>query len=334
MNVAYLLAPEVIRKMKAHEHSVSIKEIANSPPSSRAQSIEPVKDQPVEEMMEEKNKTPKSLRFKLTVFFLCLISVVASMDAVIVAACLAAIAKDLSSTSIQSFWVGTSFLLSQTVTIPIYGTTSEIFGRKWTVITGIAVFMVGSILCATAKNVDWLIGARVVQGVGAGGIVQLVQVILSDITTMQERGLYMALSSAAWAVGTNIGVSFMLYSLPFFDSRISHYPRSPSVEQSVLMQAGPGSSGSMCLSASSASSVSFIRSTSNETPLRLPRSSRESTGLDLLSSFLPQLSFWSASHLVGFLHHGLPLKSLHPLSLALLSGDFSSMSKVTLPLNL
>jgi len=54
--------------------------------------------------------------------------------------------------------------------------------------------------------VNWLIGARVLQGVGAGGVVQLVQVILSDITTMEERGLYIAMSMSAWAVGTNIGV--------------------------------------------------------------------------------------------------------------------------------
>jgi MFS family permease len=149
---------------------------------------------------------PKSLKFKLSVFFLCLISVVAAMDAVIVAACLAAIAESLKSTSIQSFWIGTSFLLAQTITIPIYGTTSEIFGRKWVIITGITLFLLGSILCGSAKTVNWLIGARVVQGVGSGGIVQLVQVILSDITTMEERAKYIAMSMAAWAVGTNIGV--------------------------------------------------------------------------------------------------------------------------------
>lgn len=78
----------------------------------------------------EAKSQPKSLRFKLTVFFLCTVTVVGSMDAVIVAACLQAIAEDLNSSSIESFWVGTSFLLAQTVMIPIYGSTSEIFGRK------------------------------------------------------------------------------------------------------------------------------------------------------------------------------------------------------------
>lgn len=148
----------------------------------------------------------KSLKFKLTVFFLAVVTLIASMDAVIVGSCLAAIAKDLQSSSVESFWVGTSFLLAQTVTIPPYGTTSEIFGRKGPILIATAIFTVGSVLCATAQNVRWLIGARVVQGIGAGGMVQLVQVILSDISTMSERGLYMAIAALAWSLGTNMGI--------------------------------------------------------------------------------------------------------------------------------
>lgn len=158
---------------------------------------------PESDLSDEKN--PKSLQFKLTVFFLCAVSFIASLDAVIVGACLASIAQDIGGTSNESFWIGTSFLLAQTVTIPIYGTTSEVFGRKWPILIAISIFTLGSILCATAQSVSWLIGARVVQGVGAGGALQLVQVILSDITTMEERGLFMALAAIAWALGTNIG---------------------------------------------------------------------------------------------------------------------------------
>ncbi|KAL9623221.1 MAG: hypothetical protein Q9160_002536 [Pyrenula sp. 1 TL-2023] len=159
----------------------------------------------------QEEKKPKSLQFKLTVFFLCSVTVVASMDAVIVGACLEAIAKDLKSSSIESFWVGTSFLLAQTVMIPIYGTTSEVFGRKWPILTAVSIFTFASILCATAKNITWLIGARVLQGIGAGGMIQLVQVILSDISTMSERGLYMAFAALAWSFGTNIGYKLIFH---------------------------------------------------------------------------------------------------------------------------
>ena len=127
----------------------------------------------VELVSQSKSKEKsKSLEFKLTVLFLCGLSAVAAMDTVIVGAALAAIASDLNTTSVEAFWVGTSYLLSQTVMIPVFGNVSEIFGRKWTMITAVAIFIFGSILCATAKWVGWLIAGRTVQGVGAGGIVK------------------------------------------------------------------------------------------------------------------------------------------------------------------
>lgn len=71
----------------------------------------------------------------------------------------------------------------------------------------IVVFLIGSILCATAQNMEWLIAARVVQGLGGGGCLTLTTVIISDITTLRERPKYLALGAFAWALGTNIGVS-------------------------------------------------------------------------------------------------------------------------------
>ncbi|KAI9167993.1 MFS general substrate transporter [Paramyrothecium foliicola] len=150
-----------------------------------------------ESSSDNDEKSPKSLKFKLTVFFLCAVAVIGSMDAVNVGAFLAAIAADLESTSIEAFWVGTAFLLGQTVTIRIYGTTSDIFGRKWPILTAVAIFTFASILCATAQNITWLIAGRVVQGIGASGMIQLVQVILSDISTMSEPGLYKAFAALA-----------------------------------------------------------------------------------------------------------------------------------------
>jgi Major Facilitator Superfamily len=104
----------------------------------------------------------KSFHFKLTILSLCIVTIAGSMDAVIVAACLSAIADDLGGNSVESFWIGTSFLLTQTVTIPIYGTLSDVFGRKWLVLGAVGVFLTGSVLCATAESMEWLIAARVV----------------------------------------------------------------------------------------------------------------------------------------------------------------------------
>ncbi|PGH10941.1 hypothetical protein AJ79_05187 [Helicocarpus griseus UAMH5409] len=161
-------------------------------------------EKPTEPSSVEKPK--KSLAFYLTVSSLCLVSVISSLDSIIITAVLPSIAKDLPSTTVQLFWCGTGFLLAQTVTIPLYGSFSDIFGRKWALNLALGIFTFGSILCATAKNMQWLVAARVVKGLGAGGNLSLVSVIISDITSLQERGMYLSLVSLAWAIGTIAGV--------------------------------------------------------------------------------------------------------------------------------
>ncbi|KAF3060693.1 hypothetical protein CFAM422_010852 [Trichoderma lentiforme] len=151
----------------------------------------------------------KSFKFKVTVFMLCLTSVSVAMDSVIVAATLAAITSSLKGNSLEAFWVGTSYLLAQTVAVPIYGSISDILylsGRKWVMVFAIAIFLLGSILCGCAQNMNWLVAARVVQGLGGGGCLTLTTVILSDITTLRERPKYLSMGAFAWALGTNIGV--------------------------------------------------------------------------------------------------------------------------------
>lgn len=153
---------------------------------------------------------PKSARFHATIVFLCIASIVASMDSVIIGPCLSAIAADLHTTSLETFWIGTSYLLSCTVTIPIYGAMSNIFGRKPLMMIGLALFLFASILCSTAKNGAWLVGARTVQGMGGGALLNLVYVIISDITTMRERGKYLAFAALSWGLGVSGGVSLTL----------------------------------------------------------------------------------------------------------------------------
>ncbi|PGH12256.1 hypothetical protein AJ80_06770 [Polytolypa hystricis UAMH7299] len=148
----------------------------------------------------------RSVRFYLCIFWLCLVSVMVALDSVIVAAILPIIAEELGGTTNQLFWCGTGFLLAQTVTIPLYGSASDIFGRKWTANFSIALFTFASILCATAKTLQWLVAARAVQGLGAGGVVSLTSVIISDMSTLRERGKFTALIGMAWAIGTIGGV--------------------------------------------------------------------------------------------------------------------------------
>lgn len=105
---------------------------------------------------------PKSLAFKLAFLSLCACNFISILDTVIVAAALPVIAVALNSTSGQAYWCGTGFLFAATVCQPVYGALSEVFGRKLCLVVALSIFTIGSILCATAQNISWLITARIV----------------------------------------------------------------------------------------------------------------------------------------------------------------------------
>ncbi|KAI1609768.1 major facilitator superfamily domain-containing protein [Exophiala viscosa] len=98
-------------------------------------------------------------------------------------------------------WVGSAFALAQTVVLPIYTQAGTFFGRKWTLLCAISIFLFGSILCGCADSMTVLIAGRVVQGVGAGGILTLVYIIIGT----WDRGKYQGLIGATWAVASAVG---------------------------------------------------------------------------------------------------------------------------------
>ena len=128
------------------------------------------------------------------------------MDSVIVAFALPEITAELGGTGSQAFWCGTGFLLAQTTMMPLYGSMSEIFGRKWVVLTALAIFFFGSILCASAQSMQWLIAARVVQGLGGGGLEVRVIIVMTDLFSLNERGKYGGMVAGSWSLGIMMGV--------------------------------------------------------------------------------------------------------------------------------
>ncbi len=98
----------------------------------------------------------------------------AALDQTIVATALPTIGRQFRDVSSLS-WVITAYLLASTAVAPVFGTLSDIYGRKATIITAMTLFMVGSILCAVAPNMPVLILARGLQGLGGGGILPIVQ---------------------------------------------------------------------------------------------------------------------------------------------------------------
>lgn len=102
-------------------------------------------------------------------------------------------------------WVVTSFILSSTIMMPIYGKLSDLLGRKVLLVVAIVVFMLGSIMGALAWNIEFLIVARVVQGLGGGGLMILSQAVIADVVPARERGFYMGIMGGVFAFSSVAG---------------------------------------------------------------------------------------------------------------------------------
>src|ERR1700742_1794349 len=121
----------------------------------------------------------------------------AALDQTIVATALPTIGRQFQDVSSLS-WVITAYLLASTAVAPVFGTLSDIYGRRAMIIAALSLFIVGSVLCALAPNMPVLILARGLQGIGGGGIMPIVQTVISDVVTPRERGQYQAYFSGVW----------------------------------------------------------------------------------------------------------------------------------------
>ena len=127
----------------------------------------------------------------------------AALDQTIVATALPTIGRQFQDVSNLS-WVITAYLLASTAVAPVFGTLSDIYGRRAMIIAALSLFIAGSVLCALAPNMTVLILARGLQGLGGGGIMPIVQTVISDVVTPRERGQYQAYFSGVW-VAAGIG---------------------------------------------------------------------------------------------------------------------------------
>ena len=145
--------------------------------------------------------TPREVRTILMSLMLTMF--LAALDQTIVATALPTIGRQFQDVSNLS-WVITAYLLASTAVAPVFGTLSDIYGRRAMIIVALSLFIVGSILCALAPNMPVLILARGLQGLGGGGIMPIVQTVISDVVTPRERGQYQAYFSGVW-VAAGIG---------------------------------------------------------------------------------------------------------------------------------
>ncbi|MDE3191066.1 MAG: MFS transporter [Acidobacteriota bacterium] len=135
---------------------------------------------------------------------LMLVVLLAALDQTIVSTALPTIVGDLHGLSHFS-WVVTAYLLTSTVSGPLYGKLGDLYGRKIVIQAAIVLFLVGSVLCGLAQNMTELILFRALQGLGAGGLVVVAIAVIGDIIPPRDRGRYQGLFGAVFGVATVIG---------------------------------------------------------------------------------------------------------------------------------
>jgi EmrB/QacA subfamily drug resistance transporter len=140
----------------------------------------------------------------LTVVALILSLFMGALEATVVSTAMPTVIGDLGGIQIYS-WVFTAYLLTSTVSVPIYGKLADIYGRKPVLLFGIALFLVGSLASGLSSSMAQLIAFRAVQGLGAGSMQPIAITVVGDIFSLEERGKMQGLFGAAWAVAGLIG---------------------------------------------------------------------------------------------------------------------------------
>ncbi|MEY4425504.1 MAG: hypothetical protein RJB56_1131, partial [Actinomycetota bacterium] len=134
-----------------------------------------------------------------------------ALDQSVVGAAMRTIADDLQGLELQA-WVTTAYLITSTISTPIYGKLGDIFGRRRLFIIAITIFIVGSLLCGTAADMMQLASFRAVQGIGAGGLFSLAMTVLADMVPPRERakyqGAFLAVFGSSSVLGPLVGGLF------------------------------------------------------------------------------------------------------------------------------
>lgn len=130
---------------------------------------------------------------------------VAILASTVVANALPRIVADLGGSQSSYTWVVTTELLAMTATVPLWGKLSDLYNKKLLIQLSLLMFVIGSLVAGFSQDIGTLIASRIVQGIGAGGLTALAQVVMAALVSPRELGRYMGIFGAVFAVGTVAG---------------------------------------------------------------------------------------------------------------------------------
>lgn len=128
----------------------------------------------------------------------------AALEATVVGTAMPTVISSLGGLNHYS-WVFSAYLITSTITVPVWGKLSDLYGRRLLFQLGIAVFLLGSVLSGMAGTMTQLIAYRAVQGLGAGALVPLAMTIIGDVYTVEERARMQAFFSGVWGLSSVVG---------------------------------------------------------------------------------------------------------------------------------
>ncbi|KAJ7598373.1 iron permease [Mycena floridula] len=149
-------------------------------------------------------KAGKGSAFWFSIIALIIATFISALDLSAVSTALPTITANLKGGS-NFVWVGSAYALSSTAFLPLSGKMADIFGRKLIMLGSIILFALGSALAGAAQNMNMLIAARTIQGIGGGSILNMVEIITSDLVPLAERGVYQGIISLTWGFSSAIG---------------------------------------------------------------------------------------------------------------------------------
>ncbi|OGM50126.1 Major Facilitator Superfamily protein [Aspergillus bombycis] len=154
--------------------------------------------QPVEK------KQGKGWRFWAIYISLCVSILLAAVESTVTSTALPFISDELRAGE-DYVWFVNSFFLTSACFQPLFGQTADLFGRRWLMIGAVAFFVLGSGISGGAINSAMMIAGRTIQGIGGGGINVMIDMIVSDLLPLRERGNFMGMIFAVFSIGTSLG---------------------------------------------------------------------------------------------------------------------------------
>lgn len=141
---------------------------------------------------------------RLVIASVAVLLLLAALDQTIVSTALPTIVADLGGLEHLS-WVVTAYILASTIVAPLYGKLGDLYGRRAMVFVSVTLFLIGSILCGAATTMEFLIGARAVQGLGGGGLFVLALSIIADVIPPRDRGKIQGVFAGVFGVSSVVG---------------------------------------------------------------------------------------------------------------------------------